>query len=164
MARDYPEQVRGRYGSVHQHQAAVHHGAAQGRGDVMRSKPVRQTHGQAYAYDVTGAGFTSDGSPVPGKLNVAQLAGAGVSLALIIGLCVWGYRLMVRDVSGVPVIRAMSEEARLVPEDPGGQLAMHQGHAVNTVTADGSAAAPADRLVLPPGAMELADEDQPMGV
>jgi hypothetical protein len=96
-------------------------------------------------------------------LSKAQWGGAIVSLALILGLIVWGYRLMVRDVSGVPVIRAMTEDARLVPEDPGGQLAMHQGLAVNSVTADGSTAAPADRLVLAPRTMELSDEDQPMG-
>lgn len=95
-------------------------------------------------------------------LGAAQWGGGIVSLALVVGLGVWGYSLMMRDVNGVPVIRAMEGSARVVPEDPGGELAMHQGLAVNTVTADGSAAAPADRLALAPRDIELSDEDQPM--
>ena len=70
---------------------------------------------------------------------------------------------MARDVSGVPVIRDMSANARLVPENPGGQLAMHQGLSVNSVTADGSAGAPADTLTLAPRPTSLTDEDRPMG-
>ncbi|WP_417257430.1 SPOR domain-containing protein [Celeribacter sp.] len=97
------------------------------------------------------------------RLGAAQWAGAAISFALVLTLGVWGYKQMVRDVSGVPVIRAMSESARSVPEDPGGQLAMHQGLAVNSVTADGSAAAPADSLILAPKPIALTDEDQPMG-
>ncbi|MBU1281480.1 MAG: SPOR domain-containing protein [Alphaproteobacteria bacterium] len=69
---------------------------------------------------------------------------------------------MMRDVNGVPVIRALEGSARIVPDDPGGQLAMHQGLAVNSVTADGSAAAPADSLILAPRIATLSDEDQPM--
>ncbi|MCA0043676.1 SPOR domain-containing protein [Celeribacter litoreus] len=97
------------------------------------------------------------------KLGAAQWGGAVMSLALIVGLGVWGYNLMVRDVRGVPVIRALEGSARILPDDPGGQLAMHQGLAVNSVTTDGSAAAPADRYVLAPAATGLSDEDQPMG-
>lgn len=97
------------------------------------------------------------------RLGVTQWAGATLSLALIVGLTVWGYRLMVRDVSGVPVIAALEGAARLVPDDPGGQLAMHQGLAVNAVTADGSASAPAERLALAPRDVTLTDEDQPTG-
>nr|WP_319250700.1 SPOR domain-containing protein [uncultured Celeribacter sp.] len=102
-----------------------------------------------------------DGAHRP-RLGAAQWSGALVSLALICGMGVWGYKLMVRDVSGVPVIRAIEGSARLVPEDPGGQLAMHQGLAVNSVTADGSAAPPADRLALAPDTTGLTDEDQPI--
>ncbi|MEN8836518.1 MAG: SPOR domain-containing protein [Celeribacter marinus] len=97
------------------------------------------------------------------RLGVTQWAGAAVSLVLVLSIGVWGYKQMVRDVSGVPVIRALAGEARSIPDDPGGQLAMHQGLAVNSVTADGSAAAPADRLMLAPKPIALLDEDQPMG-
>jgi hypothetical protein len=117
----------------------------------------------SYMYDASGQGYLDDGTAMRPKLGAAQWGGAIVSLALIVGLGVWGYNLMVRDVSGVPVIRDMSANARLVPEDPGGQLAMHQGLAVNSVTADGSASAPADRLTLAPRPMALTDEDRPMG-
>ena len=104
-----------------------------------------------------------DEVPVATRLGPTQWAGAALSLALIVGLGVWGTKMMLRDISGVPVIRALPGEARLVPEDPGGQLAMHQGLAVNSVTADGSAAPPADRLVLAPATTALTDEDEAFG-
>lgn len=119
--------------------------------------PTERYGTEQYATDQNGSG-----APAAPHLGKTQLVGAAVSMALIVGLGVWGYRLMVRDVSGVPVIRAMSDTARMVPDDPGGQLAMHQGLAVNSVTADGSAKPPADRLVLAPRAIGLTDEDQPM--
>jgi hypothetical protein len=87
--------------------------------------------------------------------------GALTSLALIGGLSVWGYQLAVRDVSGVPVIVALEGPMRVAPDDPGGQLAAHQGLAVNAVAADGVAEAPADRLALAPPPTALTDEDLP---
>jgi hypothetical protein len=90
-------------------------------------------------------------------------AGALTSVALVIGVGLWGYRLAVRDVTGVPVIRAIEGPARVAPADPGGELAAHQGLAVNAVTADGTAAAPADRLVLAPRPVDLADADAAQG-
>lgn len=117
--------------------------------------------GPAYVYDAPDMETAGETAGRP-QLGPAQLGGAIISLALILGLGVWGYKLMVRDVTGVPVIRALEGSARLLPDDPGGQLAMHQGLAVNSVTADGSAAAPADRYVLAPATASLTDEDQPM--
>ncbi|WP_417242636.1 SPOR domain-containing protein [Celeribacter sp.] len=126
-----------------------------------------QSHMQAphahHGYAAPDAGYDDGSVPEMPRLGLTQWAGAAVSLVLVLTLGVWGYKQMVRDVSGVPVIRAMTESARSVPEDPGGQLAMHQGLAVNSVTADGSAAAPADRLTLAPKPIALTDEDQPMG-
>lgn len=120
--------------------------------------------GPAYVYDALGTpdGAADAEAAARPHLGPAQIGGALVSLALILGLGIWGYKLMVRDVTGVPVIRALEGSARLLPDDPGGQLAMHQGLAVNSVTADGSAAAPADRYVLAPATASLTDEDQPM--
>ncbi|UWR23800.1 SPOR domain-containing protein [Sulfitobacter sp. S190] len=94
-----------------------------------------------------------------GKLT--NMAGAAVSLALIAGVCVWGYKLMVRDVSGIPVVRAIEGDMRVRPLDPGGQLAQHQGLSVNAVAAvaDGR---PADTVRLAPQPTDLAEEDQPM--
>ncbi|TDQ59234.1 SPOR domain-containing protein [Phaeovulum veldkampii] len=89
-------------------------------------------------------------------------AGAATSLALIAGLAFWGYRLAVRDVTGVPVVRALEGPARVAPDDPGGDLARHVGLSVNAVAAAGLAASAPDRVVLAPQPDELAPEDAPM--
>ncbi|WP_428516427.1 SPOR domain-containing protein [Roseovarius sp.] len=89
------------------------------------------------------------------------MAGAAISLALVVGIGVWGYKILVRDVSGVPVVRAAEGPMRIQPKDPGGATAEHQGLAVNGVAADGSAAKPADRLVLAPEPLTLSLEDTP---
>ncbi|WP_082181939.1 SPOR domain-containing protein [Aestuariivita boseongensis] len=92
---------------------------------------------------------------------VANLAGATISLGLLVGVGIWGYKLMVRDVSGVPVVRALEGPMRIQPENPGGRPADHQGLAVNAVAAAGSAAAPADTLILAPRPLDLSEEDVP---
>lgn len=90
---------------------------------------------------------------------LVNMIGAVASLALVAGTGVWGYKLLMRDVSGVPVVRAVEGPMRIQPEDPGGRQADHQGLAVNRVAAAGSAAAPADRLTLAPAPINLSDED-----
>ncbi|WP_241525643.1 SPOR domain-containing protein [Pseudophaeobacter leonis] len=67
-----------------------------------------------------------------------------------------------RDVSGVPVVRAVDGPMRAQPANPGGSQADHQGLAVNSVAANGAAEAPADRLTLAPQPIELAEDDKPM--
>lgn len=91
--------------------------------------------------------------------KLTNLAGAALSMALVIGIGVWGYKLLVRDVSGVPVVRAVEGPMRVQPDDPGGRPALHQGLAVNNVAAEGTAEAPADRLILAPEPLELSLED-----
>ncbi|MDW4497577.1 SPOR domain-containing protein [Sulfitobacter sp. D35] len=93
---------------------------------------------------------------------LTNAAGAAVSLALIGGIAMWSYKLVMRDVTGIPVVRAMAGEMRVRPEDPGGMQARHQGLAVNAVAAEGEAEAPADRIVLAPRPAALTDEDQPI--
>lgn len=95
--------------------------------------------------------------------RLVNVAGALTSLALIAGIGVWAYKLAVRDVNGVPVIQALEGPARIAPENPGGELALHQGLAVNRIAAEGTAAEPADRLTLAPGAADLSTEDTAMG-
>ena len=90
-----------------------------------------------------------------------NLIGAATSLALVVGVGIWGYKLVVRDVSGVPVVRAAEGPMRVAPDKPGGQQAAHQGLAVNSVAADGTAADPADRLILAPAPLDLTLEDTP---
>jgi len=88
-------------------------------------------------------------------------AGALTSVALVIGVGIWGYQLTVRDVSGVPVIRALEGPLREAPENPGGSQIGHQGLAVNRVAAVGEAAPPADRLLLAPKPVDMTDADKP---
>ncbi|GKY87564.1 SPOR domain-containing protein [Sinisalibacter aestuarii] len=88
-------------------------------------------------------------------------AGALLSVALIAGLAVWGYKLAMRDVTGVPVVRALEGPMRIQPEDPGGVAAAHQGLAVNSVAAEGQAEGPAEQVALAPAAMGLSEDDMP---
>lgn len=113
------------------------------------------------------ADFTYEGSrgaPVSGKIaSTANWAGAAVSLALIVGIGVWGYGVVSRDVSGVPIVQAMSGPMRITPADPGGTLAEHQGLAVNAVAGQGAAAAPVDQLILAPTPAGLQADDVALG-
>ena len=93
--------------------------------------------------------------------SLINLSGAAVSVALVVGLAVWGYKLAVRDVSGIPVVLALQGPMRIAPANPGGTVADNQGLAVNTIAAEGIAAAPAERLVLAPQPVELSLEDAP---
>ncbi|MCF6232137.1 MAG: SPOR domain-containing protein [Rhodobacteraceae bacterium] len=109
-------------------------------------------------------GVSSNTQPTPtGFGNAVRMLGAVASLALVAGVGIWGYKLIARDVSGVPVVRALAGPMRIQPVDPGGFQADHQGLAVNAVAADGTAAATADRLMLAPPPVELALEDVPIG-
>lgn len=88
-----------------------------------------------------------------------RVAGAAMSLVLMVGVSVWGYRLFVRDMTGIPVVRAMAGPMREAPAEPGGQIAAHTGLAVNAVAALGEAAPPEDVLTLAPATAGLAPED-----
>ncbi|WP_370401665.1 SPOR domain-containing protein [Sulfitobacter sp. JB4-11] len=92
--------------------------------------------------------------------TLTNVAGALVSLALVVGIGVWGYKLLVRDVSGIPVVKAVQGDMRVLPEDPGGEYAQHQGLSVNAVAAEGTAARPADELRLAPKPVELTEDDK----
>ncbi|EEE36291.1 sporulation domain protein [Rhodobacteraceae bacterium KLH11] len=126
---------------------------------------TNQTHPQN-AYDTSDEDYGYDEAPRAGAGlgRIFNMLGAVASLALVAGVGVWGYKLVIRDVSGVPVVRAAEGPMRIQPENPGGTPADHQGLAVNAVAAVGSAAAPADRLILAPRPVSLTDEDKPMGV
>ncbi len=49
--------------------------------------------------------------------TLTHAAGAAISLALIAGIGVWGYKLMVRDVTGIPIVRAAEGEMRVRPDE-----------------------------------------------
>ena len=104
---------------------------------------------------------TSNGTAPRNYQSMINLAGAASSVALVLGLGFWGYNLAVRDVTGIPVVQALQGPMRIAPAIPGGTVADNQGLAVNTIAAEGNAAAPADRLVLAPQAVELSPDDTP---
>ena len=109
--------------------------------------PRRQGQQMADADYDFGGGFSSERqAPRQGAREAVtteklqrriNLAGGLTSLALVVGLGVWGYKLAVRDVNGVPVIQALDGPMRISPADPGGEVADNQGLAVNTVAAVG---------------------------
>lgn len=124
--------------------------AGQGHWDEER---YHAESGSRYAADV------SVGARV-GRLT--HYLGAVISVGLMVMLAVWGYKLVVRDVSGVPVIRAIEGEARSAPDNPGGELVARTGLAVNSVAA-GADARPANQVAIAPEATGLGDEDVAMG-
>jgi SPOR domain len=91
--------------------------------------------------------------------RMMHIAGGVTSVALVIGMAVWGYKLAVRDVAGIPVVRAMEGPMRIAPDTPGGDVAAHQGLAVNDVAALGSATPLPEALSLAPRPVDLTDED-----
>lgn len=98
----------------------------------------------------------------PGGLRadrVVRLIGAGLSAALVAGTVLWAYKLAMRQMNGVPVIAAPEGPARIAPDNPGGELADHQGLAVNMIAAVGEAEGAADLLVLAPKPLDLASDD-----
>ena len=106
-------------------------------------------------------GGRSMGPAVVGRRydRVMHLAGAVSSAVLLVGAVWWGYELAVRDVTGVPVMRALGGAMRVAPADPGGDVAGHQGLSVNAVAAAGTAAPLPEELYLAPQAEGLAAED-----
>ena len=131
--------------------------------------PRRQGQQMADADHDFGGGYQQGGQmPRHGATDVmtsakvqrsVNIAGAATSLALVLGLGFWGYKLAVRDVNGVPVIQAMDGPMRISPNVPGGEIADNQGLAVNTVAAVGIAAPPPEKLLLAPRPVELEPED-----
>ncbi|KIC29798.1 SPOR domain-containing protein [Leisingera sp. ANG-M6] len=135
------------------------------------AEPAYGYEDPAYGYQSEGQGYGADEyaayAAAPAGLRARfskslSILGAVASIALVAGVGFWGYKLVMRDVSGVPVVRAAEGPMREQPANPGGSQADHQGLAVNAVAARGSAEAPADRLTLAPSAIELTEDDKPL--
>jgi hypothetical protein len=110
--------------------------------------------------DLEFGAFDAPATPQQGTMSrMMNLVGAGSSVVLVLGLAVWGYQLTVRDVTDVPVIRALEGPARIQPADPGGQLAQHTGLAVNSVQSEGEAEGPTAQVILAPAPIDLTQED-----
>jgi len=96
-------------------------------------------------------------SPAARPVSVAGMAqgfGAVMSLVLMISGGVWAWQMMQRDVSGVPVVRALEGPLRVTPDDPGGAQAAHQGLSVTELAADGPSTLP-NEFVLAPAPLDL---------
>lgn len=122
---------------------------------------VPYTHGMGAPNYSSAGNFTSTGS-ASSLTTLTNFLAAGLSVALIIGVGIWGYKLMMRDVTGLPVVQAVNGDMRVLPDNPGGQLALNQGLSVNEIAAAGTSSAPADTLVLAPIPVKLAAEDKPV--
>ena len=89
-------------------------------------------------------------------MRMANVIGLAVSLALIGVGVVWGYNLLlVRDVKGIPVVRAKNAPMVVQPEDPGGYQARNQGLSINQVVETGLAANPPAKVKLAPPQADL---------
>ena len=112
----------------------------------------------AFSYDDYGA--SDEGGTFAALLN---WGGAILSLVLIAGLATWGWKLWVRDVNGVPVVRALEGPMRVAPEEPGGLASEYQGLTVNRIAEARVSEVPADQVVLAPAPATLnEDEDLAM--
>ena len=90
-----------------------------------------------------------------------NIGGAVCSVTLVLGLALWGYKLAMRDVTGIPVMRAVAGAMRIAPSDPGGEQALNQGLTVNAIAAMGTSAALPDQITLAPDAVALKSGDAP---
>jgi hypothetical protein len=95
---------------------------------------------------------------------IVNWTGALLSVALVVGISVWGYRLSVRDVTNVPVVLALTDPMRIESDDPGGELAVHRGLSVNDLQAGDTASARVERVVLAPAPLDLDREDTVMAL
>lgn len=87
--------------------------------------------------------------------------GAAASIALIVGVSVWTYKLGQRDAMDVPIIAAMEGPARIAPDTPGGAQMAHQGLSVNAVLEGGGVAEVASSVTVQPSVEGLTEEDAP---
>lgn len=112
-----------------------------------------------YYEDTPSRPMAEGGSTATGLTLVVNWIGAILSVSLIVGMSIWAWQLTVRDVSGVPVIRALEGPMRVPPENPGGTVTDHQGLAVNRITEGEEAAPAAERIVLAPAPLDLEEID-----
>lgn len=121
--------------------------------------PDAYSYDGSYEYGYDQAAPTAHTAEASRVTQLINWAGALVSMGLVIGMGVWAFQLLVRDVADVPVIRALDGPMRVAPENPGGSIAENQGLAVNRL-AEGAEAAPVpDQLLLAPPPQDLSAVD-----
>lgn len=91
------------------------------------------------------------------RSKAVTAVGALTSIAILLLVVVWSYRLGVQDATEIPVIRAELEATKERPADPGGLEVAHQNRAVYSIVSSGGDEAPTSGLAAAPE--RLADED-----
>jgi len=127
-----------------------------GLGQRHQARP-HDTHYSGFVAASPHGGQAQSPAPVAQPVTaagVAQGLGAVLSLVLLISGGVWAFQMMQRDVSGVPVVRALEGPLRVTPDNPGGSQAAHQGLSVTELAADGPSTLP-DEIVLAPPPLNL---------
>ena len=82
-----------------------------------------------------------------------------LSISIFAFLIIWGFSLNVSDNAEIPVVKAKIKEARIISENPGGQIINYQGLSVNNVQEQGAAQVTAKRILLAPKPVELMEKD-----
>jgi len=81
------------------------------------------------------------------------------SIALVIGVSIWTYKLGQRDAREVPIVAALEGPARVAPDDAGGLQVAHQGHSVNSVLEGRGVEQVASAVTVAPSDNDLTSED-----
>ena len=82
-----------------------------------------------------------------------------LSISIFVFLIIWGFSLNVSENAEIPVVKAKIKEARIISENPGGQIINYQGLSVNNVQEQGAAQVTAKRILLAPKPVELQEKD-----
>ena len=82
-----------------------------------------------------------------------------LSISIFVFLIIWGFSLNVSENAEIPVVKAKIKEARIISENPGGQIINYQGLSVNNVQEQGAAQVTAKRILLAPKPVELKEKD-----
>ena len=130
------------------------------RGGTSDPAPMGQNMAEVNYDRYAAAGYDAPAA-MPRRRSFVTLAGGIMSLALALGAGWWGYKIAVRNVVGIPVIKAMEGPMRVAPENPGGAVTAHQGLSVNDVAAVGAATPLPEEIILAPRPVDLAAEDAP---
>lgn len=130
------------------------------RGGTSAPAPMGQSMAELNYDRYAAAGYDSRAA-APRRRSFVTMAGGIVSLGLALGAGWWGYKIAVRNVLGIPVIKAMEGPMRVAPENPGGAVTAHQGLSVNDVAAVGAATPLPEEIILAPRPVDLAEEDAP---
>ena len=85
--------------------------------------------------------------------------GLMLSFSILVFLIIWGVSLNVSENAEIPVVKAKIKEARIISENPGGQIVNYQGLSVNNVQEQGAAQVTAKRILLAPKPVELKEKD-----